>query len=86
VSDPDTYPTPEDDYDYYSYDDQAEDDDQAEGEHEWQPGECDHCYGLSAEDVERGTSVFPAPVCACSIGQGAPADQCRCGGRKTVNQ
>ncbi|MFJ9381918.1 hypothetical protein [Streptomyces sp. NPDC101455] len=40
---------------------------------EWQPGECDHCYGESV-DGPLG------PVhCACAMGQGAIDGHCVCG-------
>lgn len=46
---------------------------------EWQPGECDMCAGSTPEDLERASQGGFIPVCACAIGQGAPAGECRCG-------
>lgn len=47
---------------------------------EWQEGECDMCLGSTPEDVKRAAEEpGVVPVCACAIGQGAPADECRCG-------
>lgn len=47
---------------------------------EWRPGECDMCAGDSGQ-TERAAQFASAivPVCACTIGQGAPADECLCG-------
>ncbi|MFE9448314.1 hypothetical protein [Streptomyces sp. NPDC006739] len=47
---------------------------------EWQEGQCDMCFGSTPEDLQRAAeSPGIVPVCACAIGQGAPADECRCG-------
>ncbi|MEU1630859.1 hypothetical protein ABZ746_37575 [Streptomyces sp. NPDC020096] len=43
------------------------------GDGEWQPGECDNCFG---EPVEGPLGTI---YCACAIGQGAPEGECRCG-------
>lgn len=40
---------------------------------EWQPGECDHCWGIVILDAPM------SPVCACATGQGAPLHECVCG-------
>lgn len=53
-----------------------EDDDQEDAE-ERQPGECDNCYGDTGETVTNRPAGWTA--CACSIGQGADAEDCRCG-------
>lgn len=53
-----------------------EDDQFIHGEDEWQPGECDNCT------MSPGETTGHSPIsvcCACSIGQGAPPDECRCG-------
>lgn len=54
-------------------------------DNEWQPnqGECDNCSGSTAQELSRASlpnasSPF-TPVCACAIGQGAPAEECVCG-------
>ncbi|MGW5477681.1 hypothetical protein [Streptomyces sp. NPDC004008] len=47
---------------------------------EWQEGECDMCFGAALpQDLEPGEAGGIVPVCACAIGQGAPADECQCG-------
>lgn len=48
-------------------------DDELDDAEEWQPGECDMCFG---ETVQGPLGPIH---CACAIGQGAPADECRCG-------
>lgn len=41
---------------------------------DWQPGECDNCFGGPPIDGPLG------PLhCACEIGQGAGPGDCRCG-------
>jgi hypothetical protein len=57
--------------DYMDEEDEGQDDD-------WQPGECDNCYGDTGETVVTNR---PAgwTACACIIGQGASAEDCRCG-------
>lgn len=53
--------------------DQADDGYGGPDAEEWGEGECDRCL------VEPG-EVGPLGICcACSIGQGAPADECECG-------
>lgn len=72
VSQPDEYGPDEYD-DEYEYDpvDVAE---------EWTEGQCDNCTGSTAEDLARAAaSSGITPVCACAIGQGAPAEECECG-------
>lgn len=45
---------------------------------EWEPGTCDRCMMSPGEVIE------PFGVCcACSIGQGANAEDCECGPRDT---
>jgi hypothetical protein len=84
MTDPDTYPTPEDDYQgYEDYEDRpwADDDDDRMTEiadTEWRPGECDNCSG-GDEDGVTATGPLGPLYCACRIGQGAPADECQCG-------
>ncbi|MEV6833505.1 hypothetical protein AB0N17_03070 [Streptomyces sp. NPDC051133] len=64
-----------DDVDYDE--DELADEDAAE---EWQEGECDMCLGSTPEDLARASEPDAlVPVCACALGQGAPADECRCG-------
>lgn len=47
---------------------------------EWQEGQCDMCLGTTPEDLQRAAeSPNIVPVCACAIGQGADAENCRCG-------
>ncbi|MFV6033178.1 hypothetical protein [Streptomyces sp. NPDC056264] len=46
-----------------------------EEEHEWEPGQCDHCWGLPA-GAEPG---LLSPGCACLLGQGADPNECSCG-------
>lgn len=61
------------------HDPDAVDDDQAEAE-EWTEGQCDNCTGSTpAEVAAAAKSRVMIPVCACAIGQGAPADACVCG-------
>lgn len=66
----DSYTDHDDDYDEY--------DDALEDAEEWRPGQCDHCYGGDENGV---TAIGPlGPVfCACFTGQGASAEDCRCG-------
>lgn len=80
MTDPDHYPTPEDEWgaalDFI--DDQ--DDDDVPDALEWQPGECDMCAGVSGQ-AELAAQMASAiiPVCACATGQGAPLGECYCG-------
>lgn len=80
MTDPDTYPTPEDEHDQGYPDDDQDDDDQADAL-DWQPGECDYCPGHAGGQAEIAAAMASSivPVCACAIGQGAPADECLCG-------
>lgn len=55
------------DDDYYDYDGDLDD------SGEWQPGECDNCYGQTVN------GPLGPIFCACSIGQGADPEDCRCG-------
>lgn len=54
------------------YDDYDPDDE------EWQPdrGECDQCLMRPGEVNDTGPFAI---CCACSIGQGASLEDCRCG-------
>ena len=45
---------------------------------EWQEGECDNCYGGDENGVTATGPLGPL-YCACFIGQGADAENCRCG-------
>lgn len=56
-----------DDCDDYEFEDDEESED-------WQPGECDHCFGGPPVEGPLGTLY-----CACEIGQGAPPEACACG-------
>lgn len=58
-------------------DDEADYGDDQDAE-EWQPGECDMCFGGDENGVTATGPLGPL-YCACFIGQGAPADECRCG-------
>jgi hypothetical protein len=81
VTDPDTYPTPEDDYALFeAYDEFADDGLDDDDAPEWQPGECDMCVGASGQ-AELAAQMASAivPVCACLMGQGAPLGECMCG-------
>lgn len=55
-----------------------DEDELADGGEEWQPGECDYCYGGDENGVTAMGPLGPL-YCACAIGQGAPPDECRCG-------
>lgn len=57
------------DYDY---------DDEPQGDDEWRPGECDHCYGGDENGVTADGPLGPL-YCACLIGEGAAEDDCHCG-------
>lgn len=58
-------------------DDQYDDDFDAE---EWPEGGCDNCGGSTPEELAAAaTGRSLTPVCACAIGQGADAEDCRCG-------
>jgi hypothetical protein len=57
--------------DYDEYDDLDDDGD-------WEPGECDHCFGGDENGV-TATGPLGDLYCACKIGQGAPAGECVCG-------
>lgn len=80
MTDPDTYPTPEDDYQGYDdYEDRPWADEPEDAE-EWQEGTCCQCSGSTPEDLQRAAQPGALiPVCACATGQGAPADECVCG-------
>ena len=56
------------------YDEDDLDDDELEDAQEWQPGECDNCFGGPPV-----TSVLGTLYCACQIGQGAAPEDCVCG-------
>jgi hypothetical protein len=56
------------------YDDYEDEDDELDDDGEWQPGECDRCYGGPPVEGPLGTLY-----CACKIGQGAPLHKCLCG-------
>lgn len=57
--------------DFLGHDDHLYKDVEDDGE--WQPGQCDNCYG---ETVQGPLG----PVhCACTIGQGAATADCTCG-------
>ncbi len=45
---------------------------------EWQPGECDNCFGGDENGV-TATGPLGDVFCACAIGQGAAEGECRCG-------
>lgn len=61
-----------------------EDADEGDDE-EWQPGECDACFGSTPEDLRRAAEGLGiVPVCACAIGQGAPEGECQCGPEEAV--
>lgn len=80
MTDPDTYPTAEDEFRGYGDHEDREwdyDEDQEDAE-EWKPGECDNCSGGDANGV-TATGPLGALYCACKIGQGAPAEECQCG-------
>lgn len=53
-------------------------DDELEDAGEWQPGECDNCYGGDENGVTATGPLGPL-YCACFIGQGADEEDCRCG-------
>ena len=74
MNDPDTYPTPEQDYDGYDDEDPMTE----IADTEWQPGQCDNCSGGDDEGVTATGPLGPL-YCACRIGQGAPAEECTCG-------
>ncbi|MBF6333656.1 hypothetical protein [Nocardia transvalensis] len=46
-----------------------------DGNDEWQLGECDRC-GMKGIYPEARAPFMP--VCACDIGEGAPAHECEC--------
>jgi hypothetical protein len=63
------------DHDEYADDFDEEEDDTAQ---EWQPGECDNCYGGDENGITATGPLGPLH-CACRIGQGADEEGCRCG-------
>lgn len=64
---------------YTDHDDYMDDeDDDTPDAEEWQPGECDNCYGGDDNGVTADGPLGPI-YCACFIGQGADEDNCRCG-------
>lgn len=63
------------DHDEYQDDDFDEEGDSAE---EWQEGDCDNCDGGDENGVTATGPLGPL-YCACFIGQGADAEDCRCG-------
>ncbi|MFJ6530869.1 hypothetical protein ACIQMZ_37185 [Streptomyces longwoodensis] len=77
MTDPDTYPTPEDYYAPEEYDDDDQEDAQ-----EWREGQCDNCSGGDAAGVTAEGPLGPL-YCACKIGQGAEdPNDCTCGPEK----
>lgn len=70
MTDPDTYPTAEDDYADY-------DPDYPDAQ-EWQQGQCDRCSGGDEQGVTATGPLGPL-YCACHIGQGADPENCQCG-------
>jgi hypothetical protein len=58
-------------------DEEDEYDEPADAE-EWQPGECDMCFGGDENGVTATGPLGPL-FCACAIGQGADEENCRCG-------
>lgn len=67
--------------DVYDEDDLYDDEDD-DASDEWQPGECDHCYGGDENGVTAVGTLGGAVYCACFIGQGAAEDECVCGPRE----
>jgi hypothetical protein len=59
---------------YTDHDEYMDDEDDQEDAEEWQPGECDNCYGETVTNRPAGWTA-----CACIIGQGADPEDCRCG-------
>lgn len=57
----------------YLDDEHDEDDDATVDDEEWQEGQCDNCTGGQV------STPLGALYCACAIGQGADAEDCRCG-------
>jgi hypothetical protein len=55
-------------YDLYDEDDILDAD-------EWREGDCDNCSGFVPDPDDPPMT----PACACKIGQGAAAEDCRCG-------
>lgn len=55
-----------DDYDDY---------DEREPAGDWTPGMCDRCGMKTSSPESQGPFM---PVCACSVGEGAPAHECMC--------
>lgn len=79
MTDPDTYPTAEEDS--LGYDDELGYDDDVQDAEEWRPGTCDQCPGHTGgqDEIRAAMASAIVPVCACAIGQGATADECECG-------
>lgn len=59
-----------------------DDEDDYEDAEEWQPGECDHCFGGDENGITATGPLGPV-YCACRIGQGAAPEDCRCGPEQT---
>lgn len=57
--------------DYMDDEDEGQDDD-------WHEGTCDNCSGGDQHGVTATGALGPL-YCACRIGQGADAENCRCG-------
>lgn len=62
---------------YTDHDEYMDDEDELEDAEEWQPGECDNCYGDTGETALNRPAGWT--VCACTIGQGANPGACHCG-------
>lgn len=61
------------------YDDDGEYDGGQDAAEEWAEGQCDNCTGSTPEEVAHAVNGGFITVCACAIGQGAPAGACVCG-------
>lgn len=61
-------------------DDYEDDYDDEESSEDWQPGECDNCFGGDENGVTvTATGALGPLYCACHIGQGAAPEDCVCG-------
>lgn len=80
MTDPDAYPTPEEDCPVYE-DDEGDDMGDIHEDDEWRPGTCDRCAGHAGGTAELAAALASSivPVCACAIGQGALPSACECG-------